>query len=118
MQAAGGFRNDTLAEDMDLTWRVRRAGWRIDNEPHAVALHRSARDAEGAAAPALPLGVRHAAVSVEASRRARPLRCVRLLMLPSLWLFQIAFQVLSPIIDVQVLITLFRFGRSGSRRVC
>jgi cellulose synthase/poly-beta-1,6-N-acetylglucosamine synthase-like glycosyltransferase/peptidoglycan/xylan/chitin deacetylase (PgdA/CDA1 family)/spore germination protein YaaH len=34
---AGGYTSDTLAEDMDLTWRVRFAGWKIDNESGAVA---------------------------------------------------------------------------------
>src|SRR5262249_49302949 len=37
LRAVGGYRADTLAEDMDLTWRLRRAGWRIGNEPRAIA---------------------------------------------------------------------------------
>src|SRR5260370_20501932 len=32
---AGGYTTDTMAEDMDLTWRIRRIGWRIDNEADA-----------------------------------------------------------------------------------
>ncbi len=34
--AAGGYLFDTLAEDMDLTWRLRRAGWRVANESAAA----------------------------------------------------------------------------------
>src|SRR5439155_23254507 len=29
---AGGYTSDTMAEDMDLTWRIRRIGWRVETE--------------------------------------------------------------------------------------
>ena len=107
--AVGGFVADTLAEDMDLTWRLRRAGWRITNEPHA-------------------LGFTEAPDSLETLYRQRfrwsfgTLQCLwkhraalgrvgwfGRLGLPSLWVFQIGFPILSPIIDLQVLITLVMF---------
>ncbi len=103
---ARGFQEDTLAEDMDLTWRVRRAGWRIANETRA-------------------LGFTEAPDSLTMLYRQRfrwafgTLQCLwkhrdavgrhgwfGRLALPTLWLFQIAFQILSPIIDLQVLVTL------------
>jgi len=34
---AGGYTNDTMAEDADLTLRLERAGWRVLYEPNAVA---------------------------------------------------------------------------------
>ncbi|MFI5349231.1 MAG: glycosyltransferase, partial [Elusimicrobiota bacterium] len=34
--AVGGYGDDTLAEDMDLTWRIRRAGWKIVTESRAM----------------------------------------------------------------------------------
>ena len=37
IQAAGGFTTDTLAEDCDLTIRILRAGYRVTNEPKAIA---------------------------------------------------------------------------------
>ncbi len=37
LRGVGGYRSDTLAEDMDLTWRIHRAGWAIANEPRAYA---------------------------------------------------------------------------------
>lgn len=102
----GGFRSDTLAEDMDLTWRLHRAGWRIANDAHAP-------------------GYTEAPDSLQALYRQRfrwtfgTLQCLwkhraalgrygwfGRLALPTLWLFQIAFQTLSPIIDLQVLVTL------------
>jgi cellulose synthase/poly-beta-1,6-N-acetylglucosamine synthase-like glycosyltransferase/peptidoglycan/xylan/chitin deacetylase (PgdA/CDA1 family)/spore germination protein YaaH len=107
---AGGFKTDTLAEDMDLTWRIRRAGWRIENDSEA-------------------LGFTETPDSLTTLYRQRfrwsfgTLQCLwkhrdavgrygwfGRLALPTLWLFQIAFQILSPIIDLEILWTLVRFG--------
>lgn len=38
VEAAGGFSTDTLAEDCDLTIRILRCGYRIDNENSAIAM--------------------------------------------------------------------------------
>ncbi len=105
---AGGFRSDTLAEDMDLTWRIRRAGWRVGNDSQA-------------------LGFTETPDSLTTLYRQRfrwsfgTLQCLwkhrdavgrygwfGRLALPTLWLFQIAFQILSPIIDLEILWTLVR----------
>jgi poly-beta-1,6 N-acetyl-D-glucosamine synthase len=109
---AGGFVADTLAEDMDLTWRLRRAGWRIVNESDAI-------------------GFTEAPDSLRALFKQRfrwthgTLQCLwkhrdalgrygwfGRVALPGLWLFQIAYQVLSPIIDLQVVWTLCKVGQS------
>ena len=37
VQNVGGYTHDTLAEDTDLTWKLRRAGWRIVNDNSAMA---------------------------------------------------------------------------------
>jgi peptidoglycan-N-acetylglucosamine deacetylase len=111
MKDVGGFLSDTLAEDMDLTWRVRRAGWRIDNEPHAVALTEAPETMQAL----LRQRFRWAFGTLQCLWKHRAALghygAFGSVMMPSLWLFQIAFQVLSPIIDVQVLITLFQFGQ-------
>ena len=110
--AVGGFVSDTLAEDMDLTWRLRRAGWRIVNEPSAI-------------------GFTEAPASLSALLRQRfrwtygTLQCLwkhrgalgrygwfGRMALPSLWLFQIGYQILSPIIDLQILWTALRVGQA------
>jgi cellulose synthase/poly-beta-1,6-N-acetylglucosamine synthase-like glycosyltransferase len=38
IEEAGGFTMDTLAEDCDITIRILRCGYRVENESHAVAL--------------------------------------------------------------------------------
>jgi cellulose synthase/poly-beta-1,6-N-acetylglucosamine synthase-like glycosyltransferase/peptidoglycan/xylan/chitin deacetylase (PgdA/CDA1 family) len=108
---AGGFRSDTLAEDMDLTWRIRRAGWRIENEPKAH-------------------GFTEAPDSLTTLYRQRyrwtfgTLQCLwkhrdaigrygwfGTVALPTLWIFQLFFQVLSPVIDLEIAWTLWRVGQ-------
>jgi cellulose synthase/poly-beta-1,6-N-acetylglucosamine synthase-like glycosyltransferase/spore germination protein YaaH/peptidoglycan/xylan/chitin deacetylase (PgdA/CDA1 family) len=103
---AGGYNADTLAEDMDLTWRLRRQGWRIDNEPDAVAYTE---------APAT--------VGALMGQRFRwtfgTLQCLwkhhdalfrvgwfGKFALPTLWLFQILLQILAPFVDLQLLFAL------------
>lgn len=110
VRAAGGYGSDTLAEDMDLTWRLRRAGWRIANESGAAAYTE---------APA--------SMGALAKQRFRwtfgTLQCLwkhrdalgrygwfGRLALPSLWLFQILLQVLAPLVDLQLLVALISHG--------
>ncbi len=106
---AGGYQTDTLAEDMDLTWRLRRKGYRLDNEPLAVAY-------------------------TEAPERFRDffkqrfrwsygtLQCLwkhrgalgkygwfGRFALPVQWMFGVVFQALAPLIDLQVLFSLYLY---------
>lgn len=47
MEQAGGYHSDSLAEDMDLTWRVRRLDWRVVNEPAAIGYTEAPEDFRG-----------------------------------------------------------------------
>jgi cellulose synthase/poly-beta-1,6-N-acetylglucosamine synthase-like glycosyltransferase len=114
--AVGGFQTDTLAEDMDLTWRLRRGGWTVTNETGAhgfteapdslVTLYRQRfRWSFGT----LQCLWKHRAALGRVGWFGR-------LALPTLWVFQIAFPILSPIIDLQVLVTLAGFVQSWLTR--
>ena len=67
IREVGGYPPDTLAEDQDLTIAIQRAGWQVDLRPVCRRLDRGARDVPRPRQAALPLGVRHAAMPVEAS---------------------------------------------------
>ncbi|MGH7742164.1 MAG: glycosyltransferase, partial [Candidatus Eiseniibacteriota bacterium] len=112
VREVGGLRSDTMAEDMDLTWRLRRAGWRIANEPDAHAFTEAPETLDAL----LRQRFRWAFGTLQCLWKHRAALgrygAFGMLMLPTLWLFQIFFPVLSPIVDVQVLITLFRFGQT------
>lgn len=47
LEAAGGFREDTVGEDLELTWRVHRAGYRVRFQPKALVLAESPSTVQG-----------------------------------------------------------------------
>ena len=105
----GGYPPETLAEDQDLTIAVQRAGWRVAYDQSAIAWTEAPQTLAPARPAALPLGVRHDAVPVEAQarswRRARP-RGLALIGLPQAILFQLLFALISPIIDLALVVNI------------
>ncbi len=105
----GAYQTDTLAEDMDLTWRLRRAGYRLANEPDAFA-YTEAPETFGAF---FKQRFRWAYGTLQCLWKHR--RAVGhngwfgWLALPSLWLFQIIFQAIAPLVDLQIILALTFF---------
>jgi cellulose synthase/poly-beta-1,6-N-acetylglucosamine synthase-like glycosyltransferase/spore germination protein YaaH/peptidoglycan/xylan/chitin deacetylase (PgdA/CDA1 family) len=103
---AGGYTTDTMAEDMDLTWRVRRIGWRVETDSDAIG-YTEAPDSFRALFRQRFRWAFGTLQSLWKHRRAiGRYGWFGRVMLPSLWLFQILFQALSPLIDVQILWTI------------
>ena len=107
VRQVGGYTHDTLAEDTDLTWKLRRAGWRIVNDNTRDGLHGSAGNAAQPGQTAVPLGVRHAAMPVETPDALGQHGAFGWIALPSLWLYQILFPAVSPFMDVAMVYSLF-----------
>ncbi len=112
----GGYIADTLAEDMDLTFRLRRAGWKMETDSEA-------------------LGWTEAPQSFRSLFRQRfrwsfgTLQCLwkhkgalgrygffGRVALPVLWVFQVVFQLLAPLVDLQMLYAVYNFGSSWLMR--
>jgi len=112
---AGGYTTDTMAEDMDLTWRIRRIGWRIETDSSALGY----TEAPDSFVALFRQRFRWAFGTLQCLWKHR--RAVGRygwfgrVMLPSLWLFQVVFQVLSPLVDVQILWTLSNVVRAYLR---
>jgi len=113
IRAVGGYVPDTLAEDMDLTWRLHMGGWRIANEPGARAfteapatlgalLKQRFRWTYGT----LQCLFKHAGATFHYGWFGK-------LALPSLWLFQILAQVLGPFVDIELLVALLDRAMKG-----
>lgn len=104
LREVGGYRSDTLAEDMDLTWRIRRQGWVIANEPRAHAYTEAPDTLNGL----LKQRFRWTFGTLQClwKHRGALFRYgwFGKLSLPSLWLFQIAAQILAPLVDLQLLV--------------
>ncbi|MFT3728882.1 MAG: glycosyltransferase [Terricaulis sp.] len=99
---AGGYSPDTLAEDMDLTWRLRRQGWRIANEPEAVAY----TEAPANVAALMRQRFRWTFGTLQCLWKHRDalfrVSWFGKFALPTLWIFQILLQILAPLVDLQL----------------
>jgi len=112
---AGGYLNDTMAEDMDLTWRVRRIGWKIETDSDAVG-YTEAPDSFRALFKQRFRWAFGTLQSLWKHRRAiGRYGWFGRVMLPALWLFQVVFQVLSPLVDLQIVRTLTNVLRAWLR---
>jgi len=108
LDAVGGYPEDTLAEDQDLTIAIQRAGWRVAYDVEAIALTEAPETlrALGKQRYRWSFGTlqclwKHGAVL----RTGRP-RGLAWFGMPQAWLFQIVFAALSPIIDLALVLSI------------
>lgn len=106
---AGGYLTDTLAEDMDLTWRLRRAGWKVETESGAVAYTEAPDTFRGFFKQRFRWAYGTLQCLWKHRRSVGKHGWFGWLTLPTLWLFQIVFQVLAPLVDVQLIYTAILF---------
>ncbi|HEX7711039.1 MAG TPA: glycosyltransferase [Sphingomonadaceae bacterium] len=107
LDAVGGYPEDTLAEDQDLTIAIQRQGWRVAYDVEAIALTEAPQTlrALGRQRYRWSFGTlqclwKHRAVL----RTGRP-RGLAWFGMPQAWLFQIVFAALSPIIDLALMLS-------------
>jgi cellulose synthase/poly-beta-1,6-N-acetylglucosamine synthase-like glycosyltransferase/peptidoglycan/xylan/chitin deacetylase (PgdA/CDA1 family) len=105
----GGFPSDTLAEDQDLTLRIRRLGYRIGYEETAIAwteaphnLRSLAKQRFRWAYGTLQCMWKHR----DALFRSR-YGALGFVAMPNVWIFQILFSLISPVMDLMLLYVLF-----------
>ncbi|HEX3282497.1 MAG TPA: glycosyltransferase [Pyrinomonadaceae bacterium] len=108
LEEAGGFPGDTLAEDQDLTLRIRRLGYNIGYEENAIAwteapdrLRSLARQRFRWAYGTLQCMRKH----IDALFRPR-YGTLGFVALPNVWIFQIFFPLISPVMDLMLGYTL------------
>ncbi len=109
IEAAGGYTRDTLAEDADLTWRVRKAGWKLVTENAALAF----TEAPERRSELMKQRYRWTFGTLQVMWKHRDTLFNRrygwfgLLVVPSLWLFSMILPALAPAADVGILIAAF-----------
>jgi cellulose synthase/poly-beta-1,6-N-acetylglucosamine synthase-like glycosyltransferase len=108
----GGFPSDTLAEDQDLTLRIRRLGYTIGYEETAIAwteapdnLRSLAKQRFRWAYGTLQCMWKHS----DALFRPR-YGTLGFVAMPNVWIFQILFPLISPVMDLMLLYTLVSVG--------
>ena len=107
IQSVGGYPDDTLAEDQDLTIAIQRAGWKVSYDQYAVAWTEAPESFSGLAKQrfrwafgTLQCLWKHRSVIVE----GRPSGLARV-GLPQAMLFQIVLAAISPIIDLALIVS-------------
>ncbi|MGZ7032501.1 MAG: glycosyltransferase, partial [Thermoanaerobaculia bacterium] len=103
---AGGYTTDTMAEDMDLTWRIRRMGWRVETESEAIGYTEAPDSFVGLFRQRFRWAFGTLQCLWKHRRAVGRYGWFGRVMLPSLWLFQVAYQALSPLVDLQIAWTL------------
>jgi cellulose synthase/poly-beta-1,6-N-acetylglucosamine synthase-like glycosyltransferase/peptidoglycan/xylan/chitin deacetylase (PgdA/CDA1 family)/spore germination protein YaaH len=108
IEQAGGFQSDTLAEDQDLTLSIRRLGHSIGYEEDAIAwteapdsLRTLAKQRFRWAFGTLQCMRKH----LDALFRPR-YGALGFIALPNVWMFQILFPLISPVMDLMLVYTL------------
>jgi peptidoglycan-N-acetylglucosamine deacetylase len=112
LEKAGGFPADTLAEDQDLTLAIRRLGYNIGYEENAIAwteapdrLRTLARQRFRWAFGTLQCMRKH----LDALFRPR-YGTLGFIALPNVWIFQILFPLVSPVMDLMLCYVLISSG--------
>ncbi len=105
LEQLGGYPDDTLAEDQDLTIAIQRAGWRVEFDPEA----RAYTEAPETVAGLLKQRFRWSFGTLQCIYKHRAaLFNVRhpvlgFVALPQIWLFQIILTAVAPLIDLAVI---------------
>ena len=116
--AVGGYLRDTMAEDMELTYRLRRAGWRIVADPETVGW----TEAPATFKMFFRQRFRWAYGTLQVLWKHRGVLFhygwFGWLAVPAVWVFQVFFQAIGPLVDLKLLLTgadfLYSWGTLGS----
>jgi poly-beta-1,6 N-acetyl-D-glucosamine synthase len=107
---AGGYHTDTLAEDTDLTFRVKLLGYRTITENRALAYTEVPDTVRGLAKQRFrwSFGIlqslwKHRDLLLRPKQGA-----FSMFVMPSMWVYSIGFQAFSPVVDIAVLLSLLR----------
>jgi peptidoglycan/xylan/chitin deacetylase (PgdA/CDA1 family)/spore germination protein YaaH/GT2 family glycosyltransferase len=105
LEALGGYPDDTLAEDQDLTIAMQRAGWRVEFDPEARAYTEAPETVGGLLKQrfrwsfgTLQCIYKHRAALFDIKRPV-----LGFIALPQIWLFQIVLTAVAPLIDLAVI---------------
>jgi peptidoglycan/xylan/chitin deacetylase (PgdA/CDA1 family)/spore germination protein YaaH/GT2 family glycosyltransferase len=119
LEEVGGFPEDTLAEDQDLTIAIQRKGWKIAYDEDAVAWTEAPETlrALGKQRFRWAFGTLQCLWKHRSILRERHPSGLAFIGMPQAWLFQIVFAMISPLIDlalaVSIIGTIVRIAEHG-----
>jgi cellulose synthase/poly-beta-1,6-N-acetylglucosamine synthase-like glycosyltransferase/peptidoglycan/xylan/chitin deacetylase (PgdA/CDA1 family)/spore germination protein YaaH len=108
LDEVGGYPEDTLAEDQDLTIAIQRKGWLVAYDVDAIALTEAPETfrALGKQRYRWSFGTMQCLWKHRAVIGGRKPKGLAYFGMPQAWLFQILFAAISPLIDLALLISL------------
>ncbi len=109
VERAGGFSSDTLAEDQDLTLELRRLGYKISYEENAIAWTEAPDNWRALAKQRFRWSF--GTLQCMWKHRDALLRprfgTLGVIAMPNVWVFQILFPLISPLMDLMLVWALF-----------
>lgn len=108
LDSVGGYPEDTLAEDQDLTIAIQRAGWRVTYDPRAVAWTEAPESFKALSKQRFrwAFGTLQCLWKHRSVLYSRKPSGLALIGLPQAWLFQIFFAAISPLIDLALVVSI------------
>jgi len=108
LDEVGGYPENTLAEDQDLTIAIQRRGWRVTYDQEAAAWTEAPETFRALAKQRYrwAFGTLQCLWKHRAVLRTRKPAGLALVGMPQAWLFQILFAAISPIIDLALVIAI------------
>ena len=105
LEALGGYPQDTLAEDQDLTIACQRAGWRVEFDPEARAYTEAPDSVSGLLKQRFrwSFGTLQCLWKHRAALFNRKQAVLGFVALPQMWLFQIVLTAVSPLVDLAII---------------
>ena len=104
---AGGFPSDTLAEDQDLTLRIRRLGYTIGYEETAIAWTEAPHNLRSLAKQRFRWAYGTLCMWKHRDALFRPrYGTLGFIAMPNVWIFQILFPLISPVMDLMLIYVL------------
>ncbi|MBA3732976.1 glycosyltransferase [Patescibacteria group bacterium] len=106
---AGGFKSDTLAEDSDLTISIRKIGYTITYEDEAIGITEAPETVKNLIKQrfrwmygTLQVGWKHIGALLNPKYGS-----LGLIALPNIIIFQLIFPIVSPLMDLTVIVSIF-----------
>lgn len=102
LEECGGFSSDTLAEDQDLTIKVRRLGYKIGYEENAVGLTEAPDSLRGLAKQRFrwAYGTLQCMWKHKSALFNPKTGTLGFVAMPNVWIYQIIFPLVSPLMDL------------------
>ena len=111
LEAADGFESNTLAEDQDLTLRVRMLGWRIAYAENAVAYTEAPDTFRGLSKQRFrwSFGTLQCMWKHRRALFNKKYGALGFVAMPNVWIFQILFPLVAPLMDLMFVWTLLNY---------